>query len=225
MAKKPPDSFYSDDEFAVVVAAFEPKPTFDCAKFRKSLELCAWMYVEGKEVLGKSARPAERKARTIGLRDKVADIIGDVSAYQEDPWLNRSLIDAIKVRDFGQSGARATTIEEFAVEAEAVLRAEQKVHMFVQWLAWFRDTLDVVESSEQTNRSSAALNEVILSIHELYTAAALHPRAPTDRGTSDQANEFLRLLQAALRPLGVERSDQALRKVFDRARLRSRGTQ
>ena len=61
---------YSDEQFSTIVASFKKKEHFDSARFRRALEGCAYIYLEGKNLI--IERPSERVKQIEHLRKNAA---------------------------------------------------------------------------------------------------------------------------------------------------------
>jgi hypothetical protein len=111
-------------------------------------------------------------------------------------------------------------VDAGSTNARPVYVRLQRLQAELEWFGKLSDdaakavTADVGKGG---NRADAALREFILSIADLYRLEAKNPREPTGWQADTESGELLRLLQATLRPLGVEMSLPALYQRYLRA--------
>jgi hypothetical protein len=205
--------YYTDGQFADVCGAFHQKPGIDLGRFRRSLEGRGWLYAEGKTERKRLDRPAERVKKLINLRKKASALSKDLTEARNDPYLNRMLDDTALAAHRGAFFAPSNQGAEVAVSVALVQRV-------IGQLAELDDLLKRAEreaTARKTiggNRADISLYELILSLEELYRDVALSPQNPTGWSADGGADEFLGFLRAALKPLGIDKTDSALRENY-----------
>lgn len=101
---------------------------------------------------------------------------------------------------------------------------ENKINKMYDDVRWLVRVLREAESRIERDiqpaakRSDEALYGFIQRIHPIYQELAVNPKAPYFDAIADQEEgEFLKFLDACLRPLGVNKTHSALRGLYRRA--------
>ena len=192
-------SYYSDAQFAEVLGTFRPAPGFDKAKFREQLERVAWFYYEWKADPDELQTDAQRRdfIRTLGAAAK-------------------SL--RVKMREADASNCISKAFRQ--IGADTIYLRLQRLQKALEWFGNVSDhAAAAIESDIKKggNRPDEPLRELILSVTDLYQQAAENFQKPTGWQADNKRGELLQLLQAVLRPVGVEMSLPALRQAYLRA--------
>jgi hypothetical protein len=235
------ENLYNEQDFAAIIASFQPDPTFDPATFREVLERCVWLYLEGRKLRKKITKPAGRPNRIRSLSKNVNGLLRGLNIARDDPDISRFLTNAISTLHSGLPENREKQPEDcseflnrLADKALAQALAERQLDELVDCLNWSRQVLDVAERDARAQgirkggkRPDAELHELILSLCEIYEGAAAHPRKlsghDVDSETENEDHEFLKFLRTATCPLGIRKSDAAWRELYRRAKTAAGG--
>ncbi len=204
---------YSDKKFQTIIKSFRPKEGFNEVRFRRSLETCAHIYLEGKNII--IARPSDRVEQIERLRKKVADLARGLRESQKDPYTERFLDESALSVHRGMLFAPNQGAEVVAAPG-LVARTLTCLDELQQLLA--RAKLRAQPTAPGGNRPDRILHELISSLREIYEAAAIQPKTPTGWSADYGGDEFVKFLQAALAPLGIRKSVTALRDLYERAK-------
>ena len=216
--------YYSDKQFAEVIAlSGGRKPNFDLEWFRGALERLAWIHQKGNDLGQKIARPYERRCQLKRLRGKLSAFSKALAEAGDDPYINRALND--RARSISHSRVDYIPAEsgeegfEYSAGGEVVI-VHEPIQKLVSQLAWFREVIEKAEhDTAEASKADVALYALILNLADLYKAIAADPREPGGRNAD--TSEFLIFVQKIIEPLGIERSNDALWKIYWRARKSS----
>jgi hypothetical protein len=200
---------YSDAQFAEILQTFRPAPVFDKDKFRVGLERVAWFYSEWK------ADPDELKtdAQRRDFAGTLSAAARSLQAKIREAEASNRILEALR---HASRGVRQASRPE--ADAPQFYLRLQRLKEELEWLRKLSDGAEAMEIGKGGNRPDEPLYELILSVADLYRRVAENPREPTGWQESDnKKGEFLRLLQAVLRPIGVEMSLPGLRQTYRRA--------
>jgi hypothetical protein len=203
---------YKDEQFSTIIKSFETRGGFDTVRFRRSLELAADLYLEGKKQ--SIIRPSERVKQLERLGERAAALAKGLREAREDPYTERFL---------DESGLAVHRGMLFAPNQGAeVVAYVGVISRTLTCLDELEGLLERAKARAQPtapagNRPDSILYGLVLSLREIYKAAADSPKTPTGWSAESGGDEFLRFLQAALSPLGVRKSVTALRDLYKSA--------
>jgi hypothetical protein len=197
-------TYYSDTQFDEILKTFRPAPGFNKCKFRESLERVAWFYHEHKADADEQMTDAQRRdfVRNLGAAAR------SLHTKMREAGASIRILEAFRQVNIGSANAGPVYVRLRRLQEE---------------LEWFGKVSDAAAKAiapdvgKGGNRSDAALREFILSIRDLYLLAAENSRKPTGWQADSEKGELLRLLQATLRPIGVEMALPALYQAYVRA--------
>lgn len=203
---------HNDEQFLKITKSFKPREGFDPVRFRRSLQLAADIYQDAKKQ--STMRPSERVEQLERLRRRAAALAKGLREAREDPYTERFLDES------GLSVHRGMLFvpnqgAEVAATPSLLSRTLTCLDELQGLLA--RAKLRAVPTAPAGNRPDSILYELILSLREIYEAAAARPGTPTGWSAESGSDEFLRFLQAVVTPLGVRKSFTALRDLYKRS--------
>lgn len=221
---------YGKDDLEAIWASFRKRGDLDDAAestIKEKFERVAWIYKVGIREGRAKPKKLQRDGERIGnaIRKSRAELASVTKDYEPSIRWNCA------ARDLARRGRApphaGPEIDVFDTADDCVLRVHwpvgQETLILREALEWACLVADEVEQQLASEMRPAApradeqLREVVLSVWEIYNTAAANPKSPDGR-RDPGSDEFLNLLQACLRPLKVERSDEVLRRSFLRAR-------
>jgi hypothetical protein len=208
------ETYFDDQQVSEILAAFKYKPDLDLSRLRRSLEHCAWLYKEAKSELARVARPKDRVLILRGLCDKASRLSDALHEALRDPYLNRMLDNTTLAPRRGIAFTPEGQGAEVAIERRLVDRV---IGQLAELERFLKSVEQQAKPGSGGNRPDIALYELILTIEEFYLGAAANPHLPTGWSPNSENNEFLRFTQAILKPLGIKKTDDALRELYRRA--------
>lgn len=205
----------TEKRFSEVIATFEKKTNFNCAELWQFFTRCVWIYYEHVKIAQKIARSRERVSSLKAFRKRIAALDKALAGLRADPYINRAVNDAARYVDQPHAVAGSNLVQRFIGQLK----------LLGDVIAAAETAAIATKEPSGGNRPDAALHELIPAVSELYMREAAVPREPNGwAADTNDGGELLNLLQATLRPLGIKKTNAALRKMYQRAKARSGGT-